>query len=603
MTGADLLVKILKAEGVRQCLCFPMTPIIEALARAGLRVITTRQERVAGNMADGVSRSTNGREIGVFTVQALAGSENAFASVAQAHTDSSPVLFLPGHPGTSYVDQAPTFDSKANYAATTKMAQKVLAADHMPIKLRQAFTALRSGRPQPVMLELLGDACAGEVNGAPEYTPVRRMRSAADEGAVREAAERLLAAETPLIWAGQGVLWAEASDELRAVAELLGAPAMTTLQGKSAIPEAHPLAAGVGALSTTAMAAHYLQASDCVLAVGSSLTRAPFTPKIPDGKTIIHATNDPIDINKEYPAAVGIVADAKLFLGQLAAELRRHVGEGRAERRAETADTIARIKGEWHAEYEPLFADDSAPINGYRMMRELWSVLDPEMSMLTHESGASRDIQSVFYQSGPPRSYLGWGQSSQLGFSLGLAMGAKLANPDKLVVNVMGDASVGMTGMDWETASRNDIPILTVIKHDSIFSGYDRNIPEASARFEANRQQGDYATIAASLGCHAEKVTEPAALRARAGARDPRHEGGPSQRWWDVITAETRKLSRLAPDLRRLTPRLFSRARGPDVSARETLQARATPKPWCGAERRSGCGHHHVMRSEGTHGR
>ena len=550
MTGADLLVKILKAEGVRQCLCFPMTPIIEAVARAGMRVITTRQERVAGNMADGVSRSTNGREIGVFTVQALAGSENAFAGVAQAHTDSSPVLFLPGHPGTSYVDQPPTFDSKANYAATTKMAQKVLAADHMPIKLRQAFTALRSGRPQPVMLELPGDVCRGEVKAAPPYWTVPRMRSAADEGAVREAAERLLAAETPLIWAGQGVLYAEASDELREVAELLGAPVMTTLQGKSAIPEAHPLAAGVGALSTTAMAAHYLQTSDTVLAVGSSLTRAPFTPNIPDGKTIVHATNDAIDINKEYPAAVGILADAKLFLAQLAAELRRQLseggGEGRAEQRAETADTIARIKGEWRAEYEPLFADDSAPINGYRMMRELWALLDPETSMLTHESGASRDIQSVFYESGPPRSYLGWGQSSQLGFSLGLAMGAKLANPDKLVVNVMGDASVGMTGMDWETASRNDIPILTVIKHDSIFSGYDRNIPEASARYEANRQQGDYGVIARSLGCHAETVTEPAALRPalERGIRATR-DGQPAV--VDVITAETRKLSRLAP--------------------------------------------------------
>ena len=550
MTGADLLVKILKSEGVRQCLCFPMTPIIEAVARAGMRVITTRQERVAGNMADGVSRSTNGREIGVFTVQALAGSENAFAGVAQAHTDSSPVLFLPGHPGTSYVDQPPTFDSKANYAATTKMAQKVLAADHMPIKLRQAFTALRSGRPQPVMLELPGDVCRAEVNGAPQYWTVPRMRSAADDGAVREAAERLLAAETPLIWAGQGVLYAEASDELREVAELLGAPVMTTLQGKSAIPEAHPLAAGVGALSTTAMAAHYLQTSDTVLAVGSSLTRAPFTPVIPDGKTIVHATNDPIDINKEYPAAVGIVADAKLFLGQLAAELRRQLSEGgdegRAEQRAETADTIARIKREWRAEYEPLFADDSAPINGYRMMRELWALLDPETSMLTHESGASRDIQSVFYESGPPRSYLGWGQSSQLGFSLGLAMGAKLANPEKLVVNVMGDASVGMTGMDWETASRNDIPILTVIKHDSIFSGYDRNIPEASARYEANRQQGDYGVIARSLGCHAETVTEPAALRPalERGIRATR-DGQPAV--VDVITAETRKLSRLAP--------------------------------------------------------
>ncbi len=545
MTGADLLVKILKAEGVRQCFCFPMSPIIEALARAGLRIVTTRQERVAGNMADGVSRSTNGNEIGVFTVQALAGSENAFAGVAQAHTDSTPILFLPGHPGTSYVDQPPTFDSTANYGATTKMAQKVLAADQVPVKLRQAFTQLRSGRPQPVMLELPGDVCAAEVGDIP-YAPVRRMRSAADEGAVREAAERLLAAETPLILAGQGVLYAEASAELVEVAELLGAPVATTLQGKSAIPEAHPLAAGVGALSTTAMTAHYLEASDTLLAVGTSLTRAPFTPVIPEGKAIVHATNDSIDINKEYAAALGIVADAKLFLGQLAAELRRHVGEGRAERRAESADTVARIKGAWRAEYEPLFADDSSPVNGYRMMRELWSVLDPETTMLTHESGASRDIQSVFYEAGPPRSYLGWGQSSQLGFSLGLAMGAKLANPEKLVVNVMGDAAVGMTGMDWETASRNDIPILTVIKHDSIFSGYDRNIPEASARYRANRQQGDYAAIAGALGCHAERVSEAAALRpALERAIRATVEGRPAV--VDVITAETRKLSRLAP--------------------------------------------------------
>ena len=546
MTGADLLVKILKAEGIRRCFCFPNSPIIEAMARADVPVITTRQERVAGNMADGVSRSTNGREIGVFTVQALAGSENAFAGVAQAHTDSTPVLFLPGHPGTSYIDQPPTFESTANYAATTKMAQKVLAADQLPVKLRQAFTALRSGRPQPVMLELPGDVCAAEIEGDVPYAPVRRMRSAADEGAVREAAERLLQAETPLIWAGQGVLYAEASDELAEVATLLGAPVATTLQGKSAIPEAHPLAAGVGALSTTAMTAHYLQASDCVLAVGTSLTRAPFTPVLPEGKTIVHATADPIDINKEYPAALGIVADAKLFLAQLAAELRRQVGEGRTARRAETAETIARLKRDWRADYEPLFADDASPINGYRMMRELWSLLDPETTMLTHESGASRDIQSVFYESGPPRSYLGWGQSSQLGFSLGLAMGAKLANPEKLVVNVMGDAAVGMTGMDWETASRNDIPILTVVKHDSIFSGYDRNIPEASARYRANTQQGDYAAIARGLGCHAERVDEAAALRP-ALERAIRAVGEGQPAVVDVITAETRKLSRLAP--------------------------------------------------------
>ncbi len=546
MQAADVLVEILRAEGVRQCFYYPFNALIDPMARAGMRAICARQERVVGNMADGVSRSTNGREIGVVAVQALAGSENAFAGIAHAHTDSTPMLFLPGHPGTSLIGTPGTFDSMRNYAGATKMAEKVLSARDMPIKLRRAFTALRSGRPQPVMLELPGDVCAAEFKGELNYSPVERMRSAADSGAVRETAERLIAAQEPLIWAGHGTLYAEASDELVAVAELLGAPVMTTLQGKSAFPETHPLSAGVGAYVTTAMAAHYVAASDLVLALGSSLSVASFTPTIPPGKTIVHNTVDPADVNKEYSTAVAVIADAKLFLADLAEELRRLLDGQRAEHRARTEATIARLRAEWLAEYEAEFADDSAPINGYRMFRELWSVLDPNETMLTHESGASRDIQSVFYQSGGPRSYLGWGQSSQLGFSLGLAMGAKIANPEKLVVNVMGDGAVGMTGMDWETASRNDIPILSVIKHDSIFSGYDKHIPEAIKRYKASTMTGDYAGVAAALGCHAEKVTEPAELKAALmRAIQATRDGQPAV--VDVITAETRKLSRLTP--------------------------------------------------------
>ena len=237
-----------------------------------------------------------------------------------------------------------------------------------------------------------------------------------------------------------------------------------------------------------------------MLAVGTSLTRAPFTPVIPEGKTILHATADPIDINKEYAAALGMVADARLFLAQLAAELRRRVGEGRVERRAETAETIARLKRDWRAGYEPLFADDSAPINGYRMMRELWALLDPETSMLTHESGP-RGTSRASSTNPARRAAISAGASpSQLGFSLGLAMGAKLANPDKLVVNVMGDAAVGMTGMDWETASRNEIPILTVVKHDSIFSATTATSPRPR---RATGRTGSRGTMRPSPGASA----------------------------------------------------------------------------------------------------
>ena len=367
-------------------------------------------------------------------MQALAGSENAFAGIAHAHTDSTPVLFLPGHPGIRFVGTDPTFDSARNYRGVTKWSQTLLAPDQLEAQMRRAFTALRSGRPRPAMLELPADVCRSEYPGEVDWTPRPPLRMGADQGAVEEAADRLLAARTPLIWAGSGALYAGASAELVDVAELLGAPVMTTLQGKSAIPETHPLAAGVGALVATAMVAHYLEASDVLLAVGSSLSVAPFTRVVPDGKAIIHVTNDAVDIDKDYPAAVGALADAKLFLAALAEELRRRTGpNGRTEVRAATEAELAGIKKVWLAEFEPLFADDSKPVNGYRMFRELWRAVDPDTTMITHEAGASRDIQSVFYQSTVPRSYLGWGQSSQLGFSLGLAMGAKIANPDKLV--------------------------------------------------------------------------------------------------------------------------------------------------------------------------
>src|SRR5207237_1049736 len=217
----------------------------------------------------------------------------------------------------------------------------------------------------------------------------------------------------------------------------------------------------------------------------SSISQSSFTPAIPLGKTLIHATNDARDLNKVHQTAVPIAADAKLFLSQLIEELRGRVGENERARRAETVPTIARLKRDWRADYEKEFSDDGAAINGYRMFRELWNVLDPDTSILTHESGASRDIQCVFYESTLPRSYIGWGHSTQLGFSLGLSMGARLANPDKTVVNVMGDGAIGMTGMDLETASRENIPILTVIKHDGVFSGYPANYPEADHRYHA----------------------------------------------------------------------------------------------------------------------
>ena len=326
MTGSQAIAEILKREGVAHVFCFPYTPILEALAEAGIRPIVARQERVAENMADGFSRASLGRKIGVVTVQQGAGAENAFSGIAQAYTDSSPILFLPGHPGREFVRVPPTFDAVPNFAATTKWADLVPSAASIPSRLRRAFTLLRSGRPGPVMLEIPVDV-AREPLGAPlEYRPVPPVRTAPDPAAIRAAAELLLKCERPMIWAGQGVLYAEASRELALVAEYLAAPVMSTLLGKSAFDETHPLSLGVGGLSCTDMVRDLLARSDAVFAVGASLTRTVFAPAIPPGKKIVHATVDARDLNKDYVADVPILGDASLVLSALSEELRSRGG-------------------------------------------------------------------------------------------------------------------------------------------------------------------------------------------------------------------------------------------------------------------------------------
>ncbi len=166
MLGSQAIAEILKREDVEHVFCFPYTPILDALAEAGIRPIVARQERVAENMADGFSRATLGRKIGVVTVQQGAGAENAFAGIAHAYTDSSPILFLPGHPGTESVRVSPTFDSMANFAATTKWADLIPSARTIPNRMRRAFTMLRTGRPGPVMLEVPVDVARATLHGA-----------------------------------------------------------------------------------------------------------------------------------------------------------------------------------------------------------------------------------------------------------------------------------------------------------------------------------------------------------------------------------------------------------------------------------------------------
>ncbi|MGI9428095.1 MAG: thiamine pyrophosphate-binding protein, partial [Bythopirellula sp.] len=339
------IAEILKREGTEYLFCFPTTPIIDACSEAGIRPLVARQERVAGNMADGFSRMTNGRRMGVCSFQAGAGAENCFSGITQAFTDSSPVLFVIGQWDLPVADLSPHFNSPRNYRHATKWAERTPTPAMTETYLRKSYSLLRSGRPRPVLLELCRDMAQ---ESAPElsYAPPPRFRSAADPTAVEQAVTLLLEAERPVIWAGQGVLYAEASGELSELAERLGAPVTTTLLGKSAFNERHPLALGTASFSKTAMVAAALEEADVLFSVGASLSRDFTAAHIPPGKRHVQCSVDPDDLNTYFPLDVGLVGDARLVLQQMLDDLAdRRVD--RSEARARREGVIERQRSQW----------------------------------------------------------------------------------------------------------------------------------------------------------------------------------------------------------------------------------------------------------------
>lgn len=509
MQGKTAIARILKAEGVEHLTCFPNNAIIEASAIEGIRPVTARTERVAVNIADGLARVTNGRRIGVCAVQYGPGSENAFGGIAQAYGDGTPVLLLPGGVERPRQGATPNFQAIHNYRAVTKWVETVNAASRIPQMMRRAFTLLRNGRPGPVMLEVPTDVMREELpDAAVALAPVARSAPLGDPADVREAVRLLLAAKAPVIVAGQGVLYAEAWEELRALAELVHVPVLTTLNGKSAFPEDHPLALGAGGLSGPKMVDHFVKKADLVLGIGTSFTRSTFIVPIPSGKTMVQVTIDERDINKDYLIAHAVIGDARAVLRQLLDETRARGGAGAGASPDPTAE-IAAVKRAYLDAWMPRLTSDEIPINPYRVVWDLMHTVDRRRTVVTHDAGNPRDQMVPFYEAVIPRGYIGWGKSTPLGAGLGLAMGAKLGAPDRLVVNLMGDAAFGMVGMDFETAVRSRIPILTVLMNNGLMGGYDKYLPVSTERYGTRYLSGEYAKVAEGLGGYTERVEKP----------------------------------------------------------------------------------------------
>jgi acetolactate synthase I/II/III large subunit len=515
MSNADIIIEILQQEGVEYLAGFPNNRLFNSAASHGVRPIIGRTERVVINMADAYTRMNNGKKIGAVAVQDGPGIEASFSAVAQAYGDNTPILMLPGAHAPAMQDYDPQFMSSRSFRDITKMTGLINDPRSIVRKMEMAFSALKNGKTGPVLLETAAPILWGQWEGEkPVYTSPRRHKSMADEADVNEILQTLLDAKRPVLIAGHGVLYAEAWEELKTFAELMQIPVTTSLLGKSSFPEDHELSLGVSGRTITKAAGHFANEADFILGIGTSFTINDFTARMPKDAVLGQITNAPADLAKCRNLVCGALGDAKLVLNQLIAAARAKLGDNGRDRAADTIAEIAQLRQEFFDEWsDRLLCDDEGAISPYRVIHEMNTLFDKTKSVVTHDAGNPRDQIVPFYDAITPRGYLGWGKSTHLGSSLGMALGGKLARPDWLSVNFIGDAGFGQTANDFETAVRSDLPIMTVLVNNGVMGGYGAYMPDAVEKYKSSSLGGDYTAMAQAMGGYAERIEKASDVR------------------------------------------------------------------------------------------
>ena len=512
MTGTELIAKILKQEGIDMVTCFPSNELIEALSKEDIRPVMFRHERGAIMAADGFSRMNDRKKFGVALMQHQAGAENSVGAIAQAFSDNVPILVLPGGNPIERNNVSPNFSAKDNYKNIVKSVETIYTPTQISDVMRRAFHALKNGPPGPVVVEMSIDICEKEVpkESCNYYSPniSKNVPSSSD---IKDAVKLILNSKNPMIWAGAGVLNSGGTNELRELAELIDIPVFTTMEGKSSIDERHYLSLGAGSGATTWPAHKWIQESDLVFGIGTSLTINNYTQQMPEGKLVIHNTISPYDVNKDTPSELGLLGDSKLTMLALIDEIKGVIGE--KGKKTNVSKKIAEEKNKWMNEWNPLLTSEEKPLNTYRVIHEINNTINRENSVVTHDAGAPRDSIVPFYIATTPHSYIGWGKTTHLGFGIPLAIGAKLASPDKFCLNFMGDGAFGMSGTDVETAGRISAPITTVLLNNKGMATYPGGFPLAQEKYGISHMVGDYALIAEGMGAKGIKAEDPLELR------------------------------------------------------------------------------------------
>ena len=465
MTGAEAVIEALKREYVSVVFGIPggsNLPIYDELYDSGIRSILCRHEQSAAHMADGYARASG--RVGVCMATSGPGATNLVTGIATAYMDSSPIVAITGQVPRAMIgkDAFQEIDIVGITTPITKYTFQPTRAEDIPSDIKKAFYIASTGRPGPVLVDIPKDVQQEKAEMEfPEKVTIRGYKPVVNPHPlqVEKAVDLLLSAERPVLWGGGGVNLSNAHEPFRKIAELLMAPVVTTLIGKGAFPENHPLSLGPIGMHGTAEANRIVLEADCLLAVGvrfSDRSTGRFEDFCPDAK-IIHIDIDPSEIGKNKKVHLPIVGDAKVTLEQIYERLKARIAKQR-----EDSPWMKRVQEVREEVMRNAKLDNSSNLLSVQVIKKIRELL-PSEGILATEVGKHQMFAEIHYKVIKPRTWITSTGLGTMGFGFPASIGAKVAKPEVPVVDLAGDGSFCMTENSLAVCVEEGIPVIVVI--------------------------------------------------------------------------------------------------------------------------------------------
>ncbi|HEY0416097.1 MAG TPA: biosynthetic-type acetolactate synthase large subunit [Gaiellaceae bacterium] len=511
MLGSDAILRALEHEGVDVAFGIPggaILPTYDAIARGTtVRHVLARHEQGAGHMAEGYARASG--KVGVAIATSGPGATNLVTAIADAWMDSTPVVFVTGQVRSNLIgtDAFQEVDITGITMPIVKHSWLVQDIEELPSVMKAAFHVARTGRQGPVLVDVAKDVQEAEIDFAypddvdlPGWKPPRKVHPRQ----VRAAAEAILRAERPVVYAGGGVLNAEASEELRTLVDVGRLPAVVTLMGKGGLPDSHPLNYGAPGMHGSKYANWALNKADLVIAVGSRFDDrvtgkvSAFAP----GAKVIHFDIDAAEVGKIRHAEIPVVGPLKLGLAELVAELQALAPDGPPDR----TPWLRQVE-EWRERFPFRYAKGDGPLKpqtAIEALRDAAAGLDHDV-VWTTGVGQHQMWAMQYLVCDTPRSFITSGGLGTMGYGVPAAIGAKAARPDATVVCIDGDGCFQMTCQELATAALEGLPIVTVVINNGwlgmVRQWQEMFYAERFAQTHLTHAVPDYAQLAEAFGC------------------------------------------------------------------------------------------------------